>query len=512
MRWSLTALVICSLVLAGTAAAQVLPFEVDADTVTYDTVAQLVTARGNVRMTFGDYRLFADVARYDLRTQVVVAAGRVRLVHPRGEELRGETLTYNVRSEEGILEPSEGVVDRAHRVYLKGERLEFSRSRFVSHKSTVTMCDPRQPLLYIGADRIEVIPDSEIVASNASAYLAGRRLFTLPSYTISLVPGERRSPLPGFGHDPYDGYWVDYRIPWNPAGSRGHLHLKYGTLSGFSGFLTLEREAPPFVTSARLGRTLHIDERPAYNLLPYDMAEFGAASAPFTVAGTPLQWSLKGTAGWYSELQSGVATTRLDGEVSLGVRPIAVGRGLTLSAQGAFRLSGYGTGDLRTVASFEVAMTRELGPHTSVSAGYAFASVWGSTPLQIDVVDPARTTSVSVRHAVVNRYAVLASVAHNAAVPETVLSGGLSLAVTPTLELGVSAAYNTRLSAFDDIDYTLRRVCDCIDVVVRYRQVRQEISIEFGLVGITKRQGAFVPRATRPDSGGERVAATAPPH
>ncbi len=105
-----------------------------------------------------------------------------------------------------------------------------------------------------------------------------------------------------------------------------------------------------------------------------------------------------------------------------------------------------------------------------------------------------------------DRYALQASVAHNAAVPETVLSGALSLAVTPTLEVGVSAVYNTRLSAFDDIDYTLRRVCDCLDLAVRYRQVRQQISIEFGLVGITQRRGTYVPRSGRPGLAAEQAA------
>jgi hypothetical protein len=83
--------------------------------------------------------------------------------------------------------------------------------------------------------------------------------------------------------------------------------------------------------------------------------------------------------------------------------------------------------------------------------------------------------------------------AYNAAVPETKVTGSFVVAASPSLEVGVSAAYNLRTSAFDDVDYTLRVICDCVDAVVRYRQVRREISIEFGLVGITERRG-LVPR------------------
>lgn len=221
MRWTLFVAVLIAAFFTGTAGAQPLPITVDADILTYDSAQQVVTAQGHVRMTFKRYRLFADAARYDLRSQIVVATGHVRVIDPQDRELRGSELTFNNRTEEGILESSQGVIDRERRVYLRGARLDFTPDRFVTHDSFVTNCDPRNPLVHLTAKRIEIVPNAEIIAYDASVYVGSRRLWTVRRYVVSLRPDEKGTPFPGFGHGNVDGYWVDYRIPLRFAENRG---------------------------------------------------------------------------------------------------------------------------------------------------------------------------------------------------------------------------------------------------------------------------------------------------
>ena len=46
----------------------------------------------------------------------------------------------------------------------------------------------------------------------------------------------------------------------------------------------------------------------------------------------------------------------------------------------------------------------------------------------------------------------------------------------------IQAIYNTGVSGFEDLDYIITsRLCDCIDISLKYRQVRQEIWLEVGL-------------------------------
>lgn len=493
-RWSLIVAVSVLVVFARSASAQSTPLTIEADVITYDAIQQVVTAQGNVRTSFRRYRLFADAARFDLRTGIVTASGRIRLVDPQGQELRGRALTYNTRTEEGVLEDAEGVVER--RVYVRGSRLDVAPGRFVAHESTVTTCDPARPLYRITARRIEVVPNQELVAHHASLFLGNRRLFTVPRYAVSLRPTGERTQLPGIGTNAVDGLWVDYRLPVLFGSGEGQIHLKYGAQSGPMVLLTLTFQQPAFTTRLRLGRTQTVDDRQIYNLLRYDVAEVNATRS-VRIGTTAFSWTASATAGWYSEQISGVTTSRLDGEVAIASDPIPVGS-LTLTTRGALRVSGYGTGALRTVTTLTASLATNLDPHTTASLGYSLVEVRGSTPLTIDVVDPASTVSLGVVRAVPDRYRVAATVSVNTAIPETRLLASVGLVVTRNVEVGIAVDYNTRLSTFEDIDYTLRWICDCVDVVIRYRQVRREFSVEFGLVGFPERGSPFVPRSPLP--------------
>ncbi len=480
-------------VFARTAGAQPAPIAVDADVITYDALEQVIVAEGNVRTTFRQYRLFADAARFELRTGVVSATGRVRLVGLQGQELRGRALTFNTRTEVGVLESVEGVVER--RIYLRGERLEVSPDRFVAHESTVTTCDPERPFYRVVARRVEVTPNQEIVAHNASVYIGNRRVFTVMRFVISLRPEESGLNLPGLGSNSVDGFWVDYRLPVRLQSAGGVVHLKYGAQSGVMALLTLRRPAPAFEVTLRLGRTQTVDDRQAFNLLRYDVAEVRVAGKSVPIGRTPFSWTVAATAGWYAEQLSGVSTTRLDGEFGVSSQPIPLGSRLALVTSAAVRVSSYGAGAVRTVTSARAALSYELDRYTTVTLAYQLVTISGSSPLTIDVVDPLNATSLGVVRAVPGRYRIAASVENNVAASEIKYAAAIGAFVTPTLELGIAGVYNTRLAAFEDIDYMLRRICDCVEVVIRYRQVRREFSIEIGLTGFPERGAPFVPRA-----------------
>jgi hypothetical protein len=503
-------------VIAGTASGQPLPITVDADTLTYDSAQQIVTAQGHVRMTFKRYRLFADAARYDLASQIVVATAHVRVLDAEGRELRGQVLTYNNRTEEGVLEVTEGIIDRERRVYLRGSRLDFTPGRFVSHDSFVTNCDPRRPLVHLIAKRIEIVPDQEIVAYDAAVFIGTRHLLTVPRYVVSLRPDEPGTAFPAFGSGTVDGYWVDYHIPLRIAENRGLLYLKYGTTSGVMGLLTLTHTEPTFDASLRIGRTQTSDSRSNFDILQYDVAEVSVQSKPIRIGSMPLSWTLAGGAASFGErltatqlanlgLGSNASTSRLDGQVSVTTDRLPLSPRLTYGIQAGFRVSSYGTRDTRTITSYGIDLAYQVDPLTTATLGYQRAAISGITPLAIDQVDPQNTIGFTLSRAVPDHYRISAGVAHNAALAETKLSGLVAVIVSPSWELSVSAVYNTRLNAFEDLDYAVRRLCDCVDVTLRYRSVRHEVSLEFGLLGFGQRQAITVPRSvptfTFPEDG-----------
>lgn len=506
MRIALSLAAIVFVAAAGPVSAQPVSVTVDADTITYDSAQQVVTALGNVRIVARRHRVFADAARYDLRAEIVTATGRVRFIDPQGRELRGRQLTYNTRTEEGVMEPAEGLIDIERRVHLRAGRIEFTPQRVRSVDSFVTSCDPEKPFLHVTARRIEVIPLEELVAYDASVYLAGRRIYSTARFAVSLVPGEEGVLLPGFGYNEVDRYWLDARARVRLAGARGQVHMKHGTESGTFALLTLARRDPQYTTTLRLGRTQTRDDRKAFNLLPYYVAQATAESAPVRIFGTPLSWTVLGAAGWFHDQTAGVQTTRLDGQITLRTDPIVLAPRLTLAADAGFQVSIYGTGSVRTLATGGVRFTQALDAYSRITLGYTLRDTRGPSPLMIDDVDRESTFSLGISRIVPDRYRLSARVGYNTLVPETTLGATVAYVLSPSWEVAVSAVYNFRQAAFSDVDYAIRRICDCVDVVVRYRQIQREVAIEFGLVGFADRRAPFVPRtATRagpPPPGG----------
>lgn len=496
VRWSVIGAAAILIVLVKTASAQPAPIVIEADIITYDAVEQVTTAEGNVRATFRRYRLFADAARMDLRSGVLTATGRIRLIDQEGREVRAQTLMYNTRTEEGFVERLEGRFER--RVFVRGDRLELSPRRLVLSDATATTCDPQRPLYRIAARRIEVTPGEELVAHDASVFLGGTRLFTVPRLRLSLRPADPGPRLPAVGANEIDGYWIDYRFPVQVAGGAGDLHVKYGTLSGPFALLRLTHEFPGYRLHTRLGRTQTDGERQSGNLLPYDVAEVSAVTRPARLGSLPLTWSLYGAAGWFSERQTGVATTRVDAELSVTPDPIPLSPRLSLSTRGAYRISSYGIGSQRTITTLWAAFSYTLDPLTTLEIGYSYADVQGGTPLNLDVVDPSRTFFVGGTHAVVDRYRVSAFAFFNAVVPETTTKVSVGLVVARNLEVGVFADYNFRTSAFAELNYAIRYICDCIEIAVRYRTIQREFSIELGLTGFGGTT-PLVPRTPPPE-------------
>jgi LPS-assembly protein len=474
------------------------PITVDADVITYDAARQIVFAQGNVRMTMGEFRVIADVGQYDLRTHVATVTGRVRVLDPRrGRELRGRSLTYNVRTEEGVMESVEGIVDPERRVYVRGARLEFTPGRLIGHDSLVTTCDPRQLLLSTTARRVEIYPNQELIAQDASVHVGGRRLYSTSRLRISLRPDAEGLAFPGFGSNATDGFWVDGRVRVRAPQTRGNVHLKYGLHSGLFAYLTLTREMPAYSATLRLGRTQSSDTRQGFDLLPYDVAEVALLSRRLPLGSSPFSLQLGAAAGWFRERNTGLSTTRLDARIALESARIPVAARLTAATQAGFRLSQYGTGEARTIASFGADLTYALDAHTSVTLAYTYTGIRGPQPLLIDNVERASTLSVAATRAIADQYRVTLGVSHNTDLRETKYYASAAFVAKRNIELGISAIYNSRLSAFEDIDYTMRVICDCIDVVLRYRQIRGEISLGVGLLGFGPSR-ALLPRAPRP--------------
>lgn len=137
MRGLMRAVVVCLLVVVGTACVEAregipglshigddAPGEVtiDAEHIEFDQRANVITARGAVKITRGDMVLTADTVRVHRETQVAEAEGNVVVVDPQGT-LAAQALTLDLVNETGAMNEGEVFLD-ANRYQLTGDRFE----------------------------------------------------------------------------------------------------------------------------------------------------------------------------------------------------------------------------------------------------------------------------------------------------------------------------------------------------------------------------------------------------
>ena len=453
---------------------------VEADEVLYDDVRKLVEATGHVRLTYRGIRVSADRVVFDLQAERLTAQGSVALVDARGQELRGETLTYDVRLEQADVTGAETVIDG---VYVRSARLVARPDRVEAFESVATTCDPAAPPYRVTASRIEVIPGDRLTAHGATLWLGARRILSLPVLTISLRGGEETArSLPRSGYNTIDGLWVDYRFRPAPGTFPWYLYAQLGTLA--------QRIEAGVEANTSLGTS-------------------GAAY-------------LLARVGWHRETGVNLSTSRLLYEVGLRTAsPVRISEATIWQGAVSFSNAQYGTGDRQSVLRGNAGLIHHLNDRVSLDVSYSVLEVAGATPLAFDTVrledrvhratmqvvrTGQRGTEIATRASLGAAYnfrdatpSVLAGYGeraparyhwtlgteYNLTTRALRLSADVGRALGPGSYVTVRAVYDTATQHFADLDLIVTaRLCDCFDLALFYRSVRQEIWITLALAPV----------------------------
>ncbi len=492
-------------------AGQASPLIVDADEIIYDESTQVLQAAGHVRLQYRGIRLTADYATFDVAREVLTARGNLVLIAADGRELRGQTLTYDVRLNLAELTKAETLTDR---FYIRSDILQRKDSKITAVNPTLTTCPPSRPPAYrITARSIEIIPGQRLIARGASLWLGSLRVLTLPVIMVSLrSPEETARSLPRVGYSSEDGLWIYYQYAYSLQEISGILYTKFGTRSGLIARNILAYRSGPFSAVAVLGRDQDKDLR------IFDQAELVLALYRAPVSSLPLQFSASLRDGWFRESRSGVTTTRFFYSMALETPTLVLGPQTTLDWSSAWQDARYGTGAFQSVLSIDTALTHRLTERSRIRLGYVLTRVRGATPFSFDAITPLHYVVLayarSGRRGSGIDTAFSTGIAYNIQGREVVmgLSYGerysdryhwdvsaeygvdtrtLKLYTDSGLSVGrgtyftVQTIYNATTRRFEDLDLILKsRLCDCLEVLLKYRQVRQEIWFEVGLTGV----------------------------
>ncbi len=400
-----------------------------ADRIEYNSLARTLRADGHVRASSGDAVITADHLDGSADTQEITATGHVTLSQGL-TTATGSLLTYNLGTKVGRMENMTGLFGPLH---VSGQAIEIAPGQDVVSEASVTPCDPDNPFYKITARKIVIVPDQSFTAYDASLWVGGVRVITLPSYTSGLR-------------------------------GRSGPSLGYNTL-----------RAADHVWRVDLGRSQVQDVNG--NLFNIDRYALDLEYDRQRPSWLPLDLQVEAHAGSYRELATGIATPRAEGLASITTDTFRLGPRLFASAGGIARYDTYGTGQQRTVLEGSAALTSPLSMWASASLSYSGVGVSGGTPYLFDLINPSSVASLSYTY-IFGGFVQSASanLSYDFLAQQTTLGLNVSMTITPATAFSVSSQYNVTTQQLTEVDYAVNVRCDCVTVGFVYRTFPQSPS------------------------------------
>ncbi len=443
--------------------AQPLPLVVEADRIVYDTTARTVEAFGRVRLRYADLVASADYLFADLQAGELVLRGNVRAARG-AQRLVAAEVHYRLDLREGLATLAESVADD---VYLRARSVATEQDRLVAYEAFATLCDPRNPLFQVTAKRVTVFPQERLIAEEASLWVGGVRVLTLPRFEVRLESPERLSrsfPSPELGVDALSGFWIALRYPYWLGDVEAEAYLRYNTNLGFEGRNTLRYGLPGGTFRLALGTLRDSEGRPV------DLAELRYTSAPWRIG--DVSGSLSLTGGQYRERLTAVEGSRLETTVEARMPTWELGDRWRVNAWASLRHAIYPDRTL-FVPNLAVSVAYAIAPQATLYGSYGWTEAYGATPFLFDA--PTRQSAITLGYRQAWEDAALDVGVQYDSIPQH-----LRFLVLLQASLGEGwriqafGKYHITLSAFEDLDLQVGRRCDCVDITFTYKVVQSQ--------------------------------------
>jgi len=443
------------------------PVTLTADHIEYNTQTGDVAAEGHIRATRGDTVITGDHLQGNLRVGEVAVSGNVTLIEGR-RSATGTFVRYNYRTRVGRMD--QGVTQYGP-WNIKAQEFDTTVGQSTVSNGAITPCDPRHPLFLVTARQVVIVPDDYLIAYDASLFVYGVRVITLPRYTVSLKPGGGKSG-PSLGYDKLNGAWIEY-TQVEPMGSFwNQLRVRFGTLAGWSGEDILSMHVADHTLDLALGRTQTFDQ--TGNLFSFDREQAEIVYDGHRIPGIPMTYVLEGRVGNYYESQSGIRTTRAEAVLNLTSDTMPLMPRTTWAYSATARYDAYGSGQGRSVLGGSAAATYDLRGGSSLTMTYNFASVTGTSPFAFDGVgsDSAVGLSYTFGGGGLLQFGSV-YLTYDFITLQTSVGSAVSLVLSPSIQFSVSGSYNTTLRQWNEIDYSVNVRCDCLALGVLYQTFPQ---------------------------------------
>jgi lipopolysaccharide export system protein LptA len=205
-------------------------FSADSARTTFDNGKPVLTiVTGNVTARYKDMLITAEKGQVDYKTNLAVFEGnvvfRLGIQEARGEriEINIDTFAWSIASAKITVTPefAKGMIKAP--IFASAAKITGLRDRQVSaYGSTVTTCDLPHEHYDIVTREMTVYPNDKIVFRNASFFVLGKRLFSLPRFVVPIKDIEKNPNLiPRFGQSAEEGVYV--KLGYSALASKSNM-------------------------------------------------------------------------------------------------------------------------------------------------------------------------------------------------------------------------------------------------------------------------------------------------
>lgn len=206
-----------------------------ADSLFFDFESDVVTARGNAVLTYGDTVIRGEELLLDVAQSTLRSRGQV-VIEQEDRSYTARELHMDFRRDRGSLEDfsSHSRLENGEPLIFHGERAEIDGDLTIGYDAAFTGCDREAPHYHLTARKVEYYPEDRIIFRHL-VYKEGEiPLFYLPVMVVSLRERESNFERPVIGYNENDGWYVKlvYRY-FLTAGYNGLLMADWFQYGGF---------------------------------------------------------------------------------------------------------------------------------------------------------------------------------------------------------------------------------------------------------------------------------------
>jgi LPS-assembly protein len=188
-----------------------------ADKMTYDANTNVVTAEGNIEVTYGERTLIAEKLSYNQETRIVIAEGNASIREANGTTISGNRIEITDDMKDGVIESLNVMI--AGRGHLAAARATRTDGNVMTlEKAAYTTCKPckenpdKAPTWQIKAFRVIYNQEkARVEYEDAFFEVFGVPVAYMPYFSHSDPQAPRASGflMPGIGHSTDLGYFVE---------------------------------------------------------------------------------------------------------------------------------------------------------------------------------------------------------------------------------------------------------------------------------------------------------------